>query len=375
MAAGAVARVMAGPRAPERRDVVVDLGPRSYEVVVGAELLDELGTRVAGLGLRGRAVLVTSTQVARLYREPALRALKTAGFATTVVELPDGEEQKSLDSLRLVYDRLLDAGVERRTPIVALGGGVVTDLAGFAAATLLRGLPTVLVPTTLLGQVDAAIGGKTAVNHARGKNLVGAFHQPRLVLADVGVLSTLPRRELVAGMAEVIKYGVIGDPALFGRLENRLEDMLSLHDQELVTSVVAASARQKAAVVADDEREETGGRAVLNFGHTVGHAIEAATGYQQLLHGEAVAIGMVAAARISERLGICDAGTGARIENLLERAGLPTRLPDGVAPDALARAMQSDKKSAGGRIRFVGVADIGRTEFVDLSVQDIVARL
>lgn len=380
MARGAEARVTA---APERREVVVDLGPRSYEVVVGTDLLDELGTRLAGLGLstvprgdtgRGRAAVVTSTRVARLYRDPVVRALRSAGYEPIVIELPDGEEHKTVASLALVHDRLLDAGVERRTPVVGVGGGVVTDLAGFAAATLLRGLPTVLVPTTLLGQVDAAIGGKTAVNHARGKNLIGAFHQPRLVLCDVGVLSTLPRRELLAGVAEVIKYGVIGDAALFGRLEEGLPDLLSL-EPELTTSVVAACARQKAVVVADDEREERGGRAVLNFGHTVGHAVEAATGYRRLLHGEAVAIGMVSAARVSERLGICDAGTAGRIENLLERAGLPTRLPDGVTVDALARAMQSDKKSSGGRIRYVCVASIGRTEFVDLSVQEIVDRL
>jgi len=372
MAAGAAeARVTTGP---ERRDVVVDLGPRSYEVVVGTELLDELGARLARLAFHGRVAVVTSTRVARLYRDPVVRGLRAAGFEPLVVELPDGEEHKTLASLATVHDRLLEAGVERRTPVVALGGGVVTDLAGFAAATLLRGLPTVLVPTTLLGQVDAAIGGKTGVNHARGKNLIGAFHQPRLVLADVAVLSTLPRRELLAGVAEVIKYGVIGDAALFGRLEERLPDLLAL-DPELTTSVVAACARQKAAVVADDEREERGGRAVLNFGHTVGHAIEAATGYRRFLHGEAVAIGMVSAARVSERLGICDAGTAGRIENLLERAGLPTRLPEDVPVDALARAMQSDKKSSGGRIRYVCVAHVGRTELVELAVQDIVDRL
>src|SRR5206468_7850716 len=296
--------------------------------------------------------LVTSERVGALYREPVLDSLRAAGFAPAVVEIPDGEEHKNLAWLAVLYDRLLDAGVERRSPLVALGGGVVTDLAGFAAATLLRGLPSVLLPTTLLGQIDAAIGGKTGVNHVLGKNLIGAFHQPRLVLADVDVVATMPRRELVSGTAEVIKDAAIRDRELFAQLEERIDDLLRLRP-EVVVPVVAACARHKAAVVAEDEREEQGARAVLNFGHTVGHAIEVLTEYREWLHGEAVAMGMVAAARLSRALGRCPATTVDRLERLLKRAGLPTEIPSGLAPAALTLAMQTDKKSAGGRIRFV----------------------
>jgi 3-dehydroquinate synthase len=374
MVAGAEARVTR--RRAERRieEVRVELGARSYPVFVGPALLRELGARLARAGFRGRCGLVTSERVGALYREPTLESLATAGFQPAVVEIPDGEEHKNLAWLGVVYTRLLEAGLDRRSPVVALGGGVVSDLAGFAAATLLRGLPTALVPTTLLAQVDAAVGGKTGINHALGKNLIGAFHQPRLVLADLDVLRTLPRRELVAGLAEVIKYGAIGDAGLFRHLEERTDDLLRLR-QDVLGPVIAACCRQKARVVAADEREEQGGRAVLNFGHTIGHAIEALTEYRELLHGEAVAIGMVAAARVSRALGRCDEAVVGRLERLLKRAGLPTEIPNGLAPAALAVAMQTDKKSAGGRIRFVCLEEIGRTGFVELTGQEIVSRL
>jgi 3-dehydroquinate synthase len=257
---------------------------------------------------------------------------------------------------------------------VALGGGVIGDMAGFAAATVLRGIPVVQVPTTLLAQVDAAIGGKTGIDHARGKNLIGAFHQPRLVLADVDTLATLSRRELVAGLAEVVKYGTIGDPALFDEIERRLPELLALNRPVLV-SVVAACARQKAQVVSADEREETGLRAVLNFGHTVGHAVETVTGYRQYLHGEAVAIGMIAAARISQQRGYCDKAVADRLEALLRSIGLPVALPAGVAHRELGRVMASDKKSTGGRIRFIALEAIGRTRAVELAPADIVGHL
>ena len=300
--------------------------------------------------------------------------MTTPARAEVVVEIPDGEEHKNLAWAMHIYDRLLEAGIERRWPVIALGGGVVGDLAGFVGATLLRGVPTVLLPTTLLAQVDAAIGGKTGVNHVLGKNLIGAFHQPVLVLADVGALRTLPRREFVAGLAEIVKYGAIGDVALFRDLETNLETLLRLGVEALVP-VVRACVRQKAAVVAADEREERGDRAVLNFGHTVGHAVETLTGYREFLHGEAVAIGMVAAARVSRALGRCDLATVARLERLLKAAGLPTEIPGDLAPSALALAMQRDKKTAGGRVRFVCLEEIGRTAFVELSTQDIVSHL
>jgi 3-dehydroquinate synthase len=356
------------------REIMVELGDRSYPVVVGSGILAQVGARLAALGFVDRCALLTSERVGALYREPVVGALRTTGVDPAVIEIPDGEEHKSLAWLALVYDRLLSAGIERSTPLIALGGGVIGDLGGFAAATLLRGLPLVHVPTTLLAQVDAAIGGKTAVNHAQGKNLIGAFHQPRVVLADVDVLATLPRRELLAGLAEVIKYGVIGDAGLFDVVERQLDAILEL-DRELLTWLVATSARQKAEVVSRDERELTGLRATLNYGHTVGHAVEMLTDYRRFLHGEAVAIGMVAAARVSQALGACDAAVVARIRDLLARAGLPTELPGDVDREALALAMRSDKKSRGGKIRFVTVHGIGQVELVELTGTEIAAHL
>jgi 3-dehydroquinate synthase len=355
-------------------DVLVDLGARAYPVLVGGGLLPLVGPRLAALGFRGVAALVTSERVGALYRDTVVGSLREGGLEPAVIEIPDGEEHKNLAWLAVVYDRLLDAGLDRRSALVALGGGVIGDLTGFAAATFLRGLPYVQLPTTLLAQVDAAIGGKTGVDHARGKNLIGAFHQPRFVLADVEVLRTLPRREFVAGLAEVIKYAAIGDAELFGRLEAQLDGVLA-QDPDVLVPVIAACCRQKARVVAADEREESGARAVLNFGHTVGHALETVTEYRQLLHGEAVAIGMVAAARVSQRLGCCGDEVVRRLGALLERAGLPTAIPRGVTPAALGVAMRMDKKSTAGRIRFVAVEDIGRTRFVHLAAGEIAQQL
>ena len=356
------------------REVMVELGDRSYPVVIGSGVLASVGERLAALGHAGRCAVLTSERVGALYREAVVAALVAAGFAPVVVEIPDGEEHKSLAWLALLYDRFLEAGIERGTPLVALGGGVIGDLGGFAGATLLRGLPVVQVPTTLLAQVDAAIGGKTAVNHAQGKNLIGVFHQPRCVLADVDVLSTLPRRELLAGLSEVIKYGIIGDASLFEAVERQLDALLDL-DRELLTWVIATSVRQKADVVSRDERELTGLRATLNYGHTVGHAVEMLTDYRRFLHGEAVAIGMVAAARVSHALGECDAKTVERIRTLLARGGLPTDLPADLDRAALALAMRGDKKTRAGRIRFVALQAIGRVKLVELTGEDIAAHL
>ena len=355
-------------------EVSVELGPRSYQILVGGALLQLTGPRLAALGHRGRCGLVTSVRVGGLYRQAVERSLRAAGFEPCVVELPDGEEHKTFGTLERIYDGLLDAGLERRAPIVALGGGVIGDLAGFAAATLLRGVPVMQVPTTLLAQVDAAIGGKTGVNHRLGKNLIGAFHQPCAVLADTDVLRTLPRREYTAGLAEVVKYGLIGDASLFARIERDLDALLQLDDDVLV-HVVAACARQKAAVVAADEREESGARATLNFGHTVGHGVESLTGYRRILHGEAVAIGLVAACRVSEALGVTARPVTARVQGLLERAGLPTELPAELRGPQLAAAMRTDKKMAGGRVRFVAIEDVGRTRLVELASSEIVKLL
>jgi 3-dehydroquinate synthase len=354
-------------------DVTVDLGARSYPIVIGNEVLGTVGERLTALGHRGRCGLVTGERVNALYGDRVRESLRAAGLDLVVdVELPDGEEHKSLVSLTVIYDKVLEVGVDRKTPLVALGGGVVGDLTGFAAATLLRGLPVVQLPTTLLAQVDSAIGGKTGVNHASGKNLIGAFHQPRFVLADIATLRTLPPRELRAGLAEVVKYGVIGDPELFATIEARADDVLGLEPM-LMTEVVAACCRHKALVVSRDEREEDGERAVLNFGHTVGHGVEMLTDYRRFLHGEAVAIGMVAAARISHRLGACGGDVVGRIEALLGRLGLPTEVPSELERGALGRAMRSDKKSSAGRIRFVAVEEIGRVRFVELDAGEIAA--
>jgi 3-dehydroquinate synthase len=284
--------------------------------------------------------------------------------------MPDGEEHKNLAWLAFVYDKLIDAEIDRGGAVIALGGGVVGDLAGFGAASYLRGIDCVQIPTTLVAQVDSSIGGKTGINHAAGKNLIGAFSQPRFVLADVECLRRLPRREFTAGLAEVIKYGAILDPELFALLENQRSAILRL-DRELLIRIVKTSCTLKALVVAEDETEGDY-RAVLNFGHTIGHAIESLTEYREFLHGEAVAMGMVAAARVSHRLGFCSEADSARIRALVEHYGLPTEIPSDIGPDSLALAMRTDKKARGGTIKFVCIEAIGRTRFERLTCEEIV---
>jgi 3-dehydroquinate synthase len=317
--------------------------------------------------------VVTNPTVAEHYLEPALVSLRRAGFDPATIRIPDGEEHKNFASLTRIYDQMLEAGIERSGAVVALGGGVVGDLTGFAAATYLRGVACVQVPTTLLAQVDSSIGGKTGVNHVLGKNLIGAFSQPRFVLADVETLRTLPPRELTAGLAEVIKYGIILDAPLFTLLEERIADVQAL-DRDLLVEVVRRCCAIKASVVSADETE-SGLRAVLNFGHTVGHGIESITGYTRYLHGEAVAIGMVAAARVSRHLGFCAEHDVERIRSLLVRCGLPTEVPAELRGEALARAMRADKKAREGAIKFVCLETIGTTRFERLSPEDIVKYL
>jgi 3-dehydroquinate synthase len=275
--------------------------------------------------------------------------------------------------LAAIYDAFVSARLERRSCVVALGGGVVGDLAGFAAATYLRGVPYVQIPTTLLAQVDSSVGGKTGINHREGKNLVGAFYQPRMVLIDVAVLRTLPQREFVAGLAEVIKYGIIEDPNLFQLLESRVQALMRL-DPDLLMEVIANSCAIKAQVVEKDEREDDY-RAVLNFGHTLGHALEAATAFRVFLHGEAVSIGMAKAAIISAQQGLCDALVVRRIHDLLEKSGLPTGIPTSLEPGRLIHGLELDKKSADGKIKFVLCEKIGRTRFHSLSPAEILAAL
>ena len=336
--------------------------------------LDDSGAIVAPL-VRGRAAaLVTDTNVGPLYAARAAAALEAAGFRVAVREVPAGEGSKTPARLAELWDFFHGAGITRQDVAVALGGGVVGDLAGFAAATWLRGVAVVQMPTSLLAFVDSSIGGKTAVDLPCGKNLAGAFHQPIAVVADPRLLATLPPREFSQGMAEAAKYGCIRDAAFFAWLERKAGAPFSEAD---VARIVATSAAHKAAVVDADEREG-GLRATLNFGHTVGHAVEKVLGYGALPHGEAVAIGMVAAAKIGEALGRTEPGTAARVEALLARLSLPTRLAraaPGVDPGALAAAMSSDKKKYGDEIRFVLLRRVGDCDIVPLAPAAIAALL
>ncbi len=353
--------------APET--VTVALPDRSYPIVIGDNLLDSLGQRLASMQLDARAAVVTNPIVRQLYGSLVVESLARADFQPVVIEIPAGEEHKNFAWLTFLYDRLLEARLERNSAVIALGGGVIGDLAGFAAATFLRGVPFVQIPTTLLAQVDSSVGGKTGVNHPQGKNLIGAFYQPRLVLADVGTLRSLPRREFVAGLAEVIKYGVILSPDLFDLLETELSRVLAL-DPAPLTEVIRICCSLKAMVVEDDERE-TGWRSILNFGHTMGHAVESLTEYKQFLHGEAVAIGMAFAARLSSARGHCSEETVMRIMRLLKQAGLPVEIPPGLTAKQLALAIEADKKVSGGKIKFVCISEIGRTVFDRLAASEI----
>jgi 3-dehydroquinate synthase len=333
----------------------VALGERSYPIHVGSGILADAALYASSL--KGSAAIITNTVVAPLYLPKVKDAL--AGARVTEIVLPDGEEAKRWEVLNRVFDALLEARCGRDTLIVALGGGVIGDLAGFAAAVYQRGVDFVQVPTTLLAQVDSSVGGKTAINHPRGKNMIGAFHQPRAVIADLATLDSLPDRELRAGVAEVIKHGLALDAELFAWLEGNVERVLA-RERDALAHAVRRSCELKAAVVAADERE-AGRRALLNLGHTFGHAIEAGTGYGTWLHGEAVAAGMVMASELSLKLKRLAKGDVARVRRLIERAGLPVSGP-ALGPDEMLRLMAVDKKAAGGELRFVLLDAIGRAE-------------
>lgn len=351
----------------------VNLGERSYPIHIGPGILEHAGERLRETGLGGKAAIVTNPVVGQLYLDAVHDSLRHAGFEPHPVLVPDGEEHKDLTSLGAIYDGLIGARLERHSCVVALGGGVIGDLAGLAAATYLRGVPYVQLPTTLLAQVDSSVGGKTGVNHQEGKNLIGAFYQPRMVLIDIAVLRSLARRELAAGLAEVIKYGIIADFGLFALLEQELEKIIAL-ERVLLTEIVARSCAIKARVVEADEREADY-RAVLNFGHTIGHALEAATAYRRYLHGEAVAIGLVKAMTLSVRRGLCDPASAERVQALVKRAGLPVEIPPEVSPQSLIAAMEIDKKAAGGKIKFVMCEGIGNTRFDWLAPDEILRGL
>lgn len=333
----------------------VNLGERSYPILIEQDLLGK--SNIVSPYIPARQVMVVSNEVvAPLYMERMLASLQ--GFEVHTHILPDGEEYKNLEVLEGIYDALLKVPCDRQATMVALGGGVVGDITGFAAATYQRGVPFIQVPTTLLAQVDSSVGGKTAVNHPRGKNMIGAFYQPRCVIADTGTLSTLDDRQLSAGIAEVIKYGLIRDPAFFSWLEQNMEALLDRNPAALSYSIERSCAN-KAEVVAEDERE-AGTRALLNLGHTFGHAIEAGMGYGQWLHGEAVATGMLMAADLSRRSGWLTDEDVSRIGRLLERAGLPVEPPTEMGPADYLEIMKIDKKVMEGHIRLVLLKSIGK---------------
>jgi 3-dehydroquinate synthase len=339
--------------------VRVNLGPRGYDIVVAGDdfaafLRERLTTKLA---------LVVCDEHVTEHADRAAAALTDAGVRAVTVILPPGEREKSLSMASYLYDVLAEAEADRKTAIVAVGGGVIGDLAGFVAATYARGLPLLMVPTSLLAMVDSSVGGKVGVNHPRAKNLIGAFHQPVGVWIDPAVLSTLPDREYRSGLAEVVKYGVILDPELFIFLENHLEEPLS-RDPAALRHVIARSCRLKADVVEKDEREETGLRVVLNYGHTFAHAFETVAGYGTLLHGEAVAIGMVCASRLAEARGLIEHATTERQRELLDEFGLPTKPPP-CPVDELLAAMRKDKKALGGKMRFVLPRRLGTVDLFD----------
>jgi 3-dehydroquinate synthase len=340
------------------RTLTVALGERSYPIHVGGGLLERAGELLAPF-LSRRAMIVTNPIVAEHHLQRLRTALDGSGTTTEVVIVPDGEAHKDWKTLYAIHTQLLELKAERSTALIALGGGVIGDVAGFAAATYQRGVPLIQVPTTLLAQVDSAVGGKTAINHPLGKNMIGAFYQPRAVLSDTATLATLADREYRSGIAEVIKYGAIRDFALFEWLESNMEALVA-RDPSAVTHAVRESCRIKAEIVAADERE-TGERALLNFGHTFGHAIETATGYGTWLHGEAVAAGMVLACRLSTLVcGLTDADAE-RVAALVRRAGLPTeppKLPESVWLELMGR----DKKVEGGALRFILLEALGQGE-------------
>ncbi len=351
-------RDMSGSEGPAHI-VRVALKERSYDIGVEPGILKKLGSLYRKYRLGPKAAIITDERVARLYSDLVCQNLRAQGVETVLFSIPPGEDQKSLQTAERLYTRLLEAGLDRHSVIIALGGGVIGDLAGFVASTFLRGIEYIQVPTTLLAQVDSSVGGKTGVNHPLGKNLIGTFHQPRLVLVDPAVLRTLPEREMWSGLAEVIKYGLIRDPMLFQRLEADLEDFAK--SPEKLVEIIARCCAIKAAIVSADEHE-SGQRKILNFGHTVGHALEAASGYQ-VRHGEAIAWGMLVAARLSHRKTGLSTAELERIERLLQRVPKPS-LGD-LRVQAVLELLRRDKKSRDGRVQFVLLRAIGEPVLCD----------
>jgi len=335
----------------------VELGKNSYIIHIDKDILSKFADIAKNHITMPKAAIVTNNVVNKLYGDVVKDSLLSAGVDTIVVEIPDGEEYKSFSGAMMIFDALVEHRMNRQSVIVALGGGVIGDLAGFAAATYMRGIPFIQIPTSLLAQVDSSVGGKTAINHTKAKNMIGSFHQPKFVLIDVDVLKSLPERELKAGLAEVIKHGMIMDVELFGYLEDNPTKIFGLDPQSL-EQVVARSCKDKATIVEQDEKESNI-RAVLNYGHTVGHGIETVTDYAVYRHGEAVSIGMAVASRLAVNLGILDKDSAKRQNSLLEKYGLPTVFPD-LDIDKVIEAMHLDKKAKNnGKSRFILAKDVG----------------
>jgi 3-dehydroquinate synthase len=343
------------------KKIEVKLAERSYQILIGPGLLAETGTILRELGLKNKVVIITNPVIKRLYGARLQTELNDSGYESTIVEVPEGEEHKSLAEAGRLYSWLSEVKAERSTPVLALGGGVIGDLAGFVAATYMRGVPLVQIPTTLLAQVDSSIGGKTAVNHERLKNNIGTFYQPKVVLSDISTLRTLPEAELENGLAEAIKYGVVRDSELFGIIENNLAK-LKKADKTLCEEIVFRCAGIKADLVEKDERD-VGIRNILNYGHTTGHGIEPVSDFK-IAHGQAVAIGMAVAATISQRKNILSSGESDRIKSVIAKAGLPVKVPQ-FEVGKIIQAMQHDKKRVEGKNRFILPKSIGEVFMTD----------
>ena len=339
------------------RKVRVDLGEKSYDIIIGYAIDRELVDFVKGAGYSRKALLVTDTNVGPLYAKQVQQLLAEAGLEAAVAQIPAGESSKTLTTANELFTRAIELGLDRKSPIFALGGGVVGDLAGFVAATYMRGVPFVQLPTSLLAQVDSSVGGKVAVNHELGKNLIGAFYQPQAVFMELNFMKSLPRREIYTGLGEIIKYGIIYDAEFFAFLESNREAVLALEPEALV-HIIARSCEIKAAVVSEDEKE-AGLRRILNFGHTIAHAIEKETGYVRYNHGEAVATGMVGAAYISRELGLIGENEYNRVREMIARCNLPLQAA-GVTVEAMYGDIFHDKKTVGGKVTWVLMEKIGQ---------------
>ncbi len=354
------------------KEIKVELGERSYGIFIGSGILDRLGEKFDSFGFSPKTALVSNSRVFELYGDRVVRSLRSKGYDVHTVLIPDGEEYKDFLWAYYILGQLLKIGLDRKSSIIALGGGVIGDITGFVASTYMRGIAYIQVPTTLLSQVDSSVGGKTGVNHHYGKNMIGTFYQPRLVWIDVDTLRTLPEKEFVAGMAEVIKYGIIWDGDFFGYLD-KVRKMLLRLDPEPLVNIIGRSCEIKAEVVSRDERE-AGLRAILNYGHTVGHAIETVTGYRRYLHGESVAIGMIHEAILSTIMGLLAEDDLQRIRSLIGSYGLPLSFDSEIDPISLINAMVLDKKAVAGTISFILPEEIGRVRIEKGVSRDTIIR-